>query len=42
LFYKAQILPWVSVKPDLQYITNPGGTGLDDALVGTVRAEIDF
>jgi carbohydrate-selective porin OprB len=42
LFYKAQLLPWVSVKPDLQYITNPGGTGLDDALVGTVRAEIDF
>lgn len=42
LFYKAQILPWVSVKPDLQYITNPGGTGLDDALVATIRIEADF
>jgi len=42
LFYKAQILPWVSVKPDIQYITNPGGIGLDDAVVGTLRVEAEF
>jgi len=42
LFYKAQVLPWVSVKPDLQYITNPGGIGLDDAIVGTLRVEANF
>ena len=42
LFYKAQVLPWASVKPDLQYITNPGGNGVDDALVGTVRIEMVF
>ncbi len=42
LFYKARLTPWASVKPDLQYITNPGGTGLDDAIVATVRIEIIF
>ncbi len=42
LFYKAQIMPWISVKPDLQYISNPGGTGLDDALVATLRVEANF
>jgi carbohydrate-selective porin OprB len=42
LFYKVQVLPWASVKPDLQYITHPGGTGVDDALVGTVRVEVIF
>lgn len=42
LFYKAQVLPWVSVKPDLQYISNPGGGGLDDALVATIRVEANF
>lgn len=42
LFYKAQVTPWFSLKPDLQYIANPGGIGLDDAWVGTLRAELAF
>ena len=42
LFYKAQLTPWLSIKPDLQYIANPGGAGLDDAWVGTVRLELIF
>lgn len=41
-FYKAQLCPWLSVKPDLQYIVNPGGNGAEDTLVGTVRLEALF
>ncbi|MEM1356058.1 MAG: carbohydrate porin [Planctomycetota bacterium] len=42
LFYKVQITPRLSVKPDLQYILDPGGVGLDDAWVGTLRIEISY
>jgi porin len=42
LFYNIGLTPWLSLKPDLQYIVNPGGAGLDDALVGTLRIEIAF
>ncbi|MBK8100301.1 MAG: carbohydrate porin [Planctomycetes bacterium] len=44
LFHKIQLTPAISLKPDLQYIVNPGGDGaaLDDALVGTLRFEIAF
>jgi porin len=41
-FYKLRITPWFDVQPDLQYIINPGGTGRPNALVMTVRVEIDF
>ncbi len=42
LFYRLQLTPYIAVKPDLQFIKNPGGAGADDALVGTVRVEISF
>ncbi len=42
LFYKAQISPWLSIKPDVQYIINPGGDGKDDALAIGIRWEIVF
>jgi porin len=42
LFYKIQITPALSIKPDLQYITNPGGAGLSDAFVATLRMEFAF
>jgi porin len=42
LFYKVRVAPGVSVKPDVQYIVNPGGTGRPDALVGTLRLELAF
>ncbi len=42
LFYKAHLTPWLSLKPDLQYIANPGGAGLDDAWVATLRLELVF
>ena len=41
-FYKVQLNPWLSVKPDLQYVTNPGGSGLRDALVTMIRLEMKF
>ena len=41
-FYKIQLKPWFSVQPDLQYIINPGGAAGRDAVVATVRVELDF
>ena len=41
-FYKVQLKPWFSIKPDLQYIANPGGQGTRDALAFTMRIEVDF
>jgi porin len=41
-FYKIQVTRWFDLQPDLQYILNPGGDGKPDALVATVRVEIDF
>jgi porin len=41
LFYKAQVTKWLSLKPDLHYIINPGGDGRD-ALVAGVRVEWTF
>ncbi len=41
LFYKAQVTPWFSVMPDLQYIINPGGDGRDAFVVG-LRTQISF
>ena len=40
-FYKYQLTEFMSVKPDLQYIVNPGGAGRD-AIVAGVRLEISF
>ena len=41
-FYKIAITDYVSVKADLQYIKDPGGAGLEDALVGLVRVQVAF
>ncbi|MEM6853182.1 MAG: carbohydrate porin [Planctomycetota bacterium] len=42
-FVKFQVTPWLSIKPDLQYIIHPGGDAtVDDALVGTLRLELAF
>ncbi len=52
LYYRVEVTPFFSLKPDLQFIMNPGGvTGVDngfngrsgvDALVFTLRAELTF
>ncbi|MCX8043636.1 MAG: carbohydrate porin [Desulfobacterota bacterium] len=41
-FYKAQVFGWLAVKPDMQYIVNPGGTKRDNALALGGRLEIVF
>ena len=40
-FYKYQLTEFMSIKPDLQYIVNPGGDGRD-AIAAGVRLEIAF
>ena len=42
LFYGARVAGWLCIKPDLQYIANPGGTDNDDAFAVGVRCEIVF
>jgi porin len=42
LFYRLQVTPWFAIKPDLQYIANPGGQKTPDALALTVRLEVHF
>ncbi len=42
VFYKIQLGENLSIKPDIQYIVNPGGSGVGDAVVGTLRIEISF
>jgi len=43
LFYSYQVTPYFSVKPDLQYIMNPGGDEtIDDALMATIRVTLAF
>jgi porin len=40
VFYKLQSRPWMSIKPDLQYVVHPGGDALlDNAWVATLRFE---
>jgi porin len=40
-FYKIQATPWLSIKPDLQYIMNPAGRSRD-CLAATIRLMIKF
>ncbi len=42
LFYSFEITPFLHLKPDLQWIRNPGGVGADDAWVVTLRSSITF
>jgi porin len=42
-FHRVQLTPWIALKPDVQYIVNPGGDAdLTDAVVGTLRIEVVF
>ena len=41
-FYRAEITPWFSVKPDLQYIVHPGGRAVSDALAVGIRTELAY
>jgi porin len=42
-FYRYEITPWASIQPDLQYISNPGGTGNNrDAFVAGFRFQMSL
>ncbi|MCK4787471.1 MAG: carbohydrate porin, partial [Desulfobacteraceae bacterium] len=43
VYYNAQVTPWVSLSPSIQYISNTGGsTTARDAVVLGLRAQITF
>ena len=42
LYYGVKLRPWLDVKPDVQYILNPGTRGAANALVGTLRVTVSF
>ena len=42
LYYGVRLRPWLDVKPDVQYILNPGARGASNALVGTLRVTVSF
>lgn len=43
LYYRIEVLPWLAVTPDFQYILDPGATGAaDDAIVATLRLRVSF
>lgn len=41
-YYRLQLLPWLSLKPDIQFIRNPGGEALPQAVACGVRMEMSF
>lgn len=43
LYYAVQVLGWLVITPDLQYLVDPGATGRnDDAFVGSLRLRVSF
>jgi porin len=43
LYYNAQVAPWVSLSPSLQFVDNPGGDSeVDDSIVFGLRAQSSF
>lgn len=42
VYYNAQVLPWLSISPDIQFIRNPGETSGHDAFVFGVRVQASF
>ncbi|HRX85118.1 MAG TPA: carbohydrate porin [Phycisphaerae bacterium] len=42
LYYNAEVLPWLHVTPDFQWIVNPGGEGVTDAFVAGLRWQMAF
>jgi porin len=41
-FYKVQLTPYLTIKPDLQYILDPAFTDSSNALVAALRVELTF
>jgi len=43
VYYRCQVLPWLAVTPDLQYLVDPGGArGTEDAVVALLRFRVTF
>ncbi|MHC4071047.1 MAG: carbohydrate porin [Planctomycetota bacterium] len=43
VYYNAQVTPWVSLSPGIQYISNTGGDEtIKDAVVFGIRAQMTF
>jgi porin len=43
LYYNAEIAPWLHISPDLQFVSNPGGSGDGgDAVVAGVRVQMSI
>jgi len=43
LYYNAQVSPWVTLSPSLQFVDNPGGDStVDDSIVFGLRAQSSF
>jgi carbohydrate-selective porin OprB len=40
--HRVNLTPWLYLTPDLQYIFNPGGGGIPDALVVGLETAITF
>jgi len=41
--YGVRVAPWLSLRPNLQYIFHPGGTGrIPDALVVGLYTQVTF
>lgn len=41
--YNVQLAPWLSLRPNLQYVINPGGTGkIPDAFVIGLSTNVTF
>lgn len=40
--YRAALTPWLALQPDLQFVIDPGGIHIADALVLGMRFEVDF
>lgn len=40
--YSLFFVPWIQVQPDLQWIIHPGGAGLKNALVATLRMSVNI
>jgi len=41
-YYRAQIYPWLTVSPDVQWIRRPGGLDGKDAFVAGLRVRVTF
>ena len=43
VYYSAQVTPWLSISPSIQYVANPGGGGTaSNAVVLGMRAQMSF